>query len=32
MAAHSTILAGEIPQTEEPGELEFIESHGVGHD
>ena len=32
MATHSTVLAREIPQTEEPGELEFTESHGVGHD
>ena len=27
MATHSSILAWEIPRAEEPGELEFTESH-----
>ena len=30
MATHSSILAGKIPWTEEPGELQSIGS--VGHD
>ena len=32
MAAHSSILAWEIPWTEEPGGLQFLESQRVGHD
>ena len=32
MATHSSTLAWKIPWTEEPGELESIESHRVGHD
>ena len=32
MAAHSSILAGEIPWTEEPGGLPSVGSHRVGHD
>ena len=32
MAAHSSILAWEIPWTEEPGGLQFIWSHKVGRD
>ena len=31
MAAHSSILAWEIPWTEEPGELPSMGSHRVGH-
>ena len=31
-ATHSSILAWSIPWTEEPGELQFIGSHRVGHD
>ena len=31
MATHSHILAGEIPWTEEPGELPSMGSHRVGH-
>ena len=31
MATHSRILDWRIPQTEEPGGLQFIGSHGVGH-
>ena len=31
MAAHSSILAWEIPQTEEPGGLESMGSQEVGH-
>ena len=31
MATHSSILAWEIPWTEEPGGLESIELHGFGH-
>ena len=31
MATHSSILAWEIPWTEEPGGLQFMESHRVGH-
>ena len=32
MATHSNILARRIPQTEEPGGLQFIVSERVGHD
>ena len=32
MATHSSILAKKIPWTEEPGELQFMGSPGVGHD
>ena len=32
MATHSSILAWRIPWTEEPGRLQSIGSHGVGHD
>ena len=32
MATHSSILAWEIPQTEEPGRLQSMESQRVGHD
>ena len=32
MATHSSILAWRIPWTEEPGRLQSIESHRVGHD
>ena len=32
MAAHSSILAWEIPWTEEAGWLQFMESQRVGHD
>ena len=32
MATHSSILAWEIPGTEEPGELSSMGSHRVGHD
>ena len=31
-AAHSSILAWEIPWTEEPGGLQSMGSHRVGHD
>ena len=31
MATHSSILALEIPWAEEPGGLQSIGSHGVGH-
>ena len=31
MAAHSSICAWRIPWTEEPGELQFLGSHKVGH-
>ena len=31
MAIHSSILAWEIPWTEEPGELQSIRSQRVGH-
>ena len=30
MAAHSSILAGEIPWTEEPGGLQYMGSQRVG--
>ena len=32
MATHSSILAWEIPQTEEPGGLQSIRSEGVGYE
>ena len=32
MATHSSILAGRIPWTEEPGGLQSMESQRVGHD
>ena len=32
MAIHSSILAWEIPWTEEPGGLQFMGSQRVGHD
>ena len=32
MATHSSILAWEIPWTEEAGWLQFMESQRVGHD
>ena len=32
MATHSSILALEIPWTEEPGRLQSMEPQGVGHD
>ena len=32
MATHSSILAWEIPWTEEPGELQSTGSQRVGHD
>ena len=32
MAIHFSILAWRIPQTEEPGRLQFIKLHGVRHD
>ena len=32
MATHSSILDWEIPWTEEPGGLQSMRSHGVGHD
>ena len=32
MATHSSTLAWRIPWTEEPGELETMESQRVGHD
>ena len=32
MAAHSSILAWEIPWTEEPGRLQSMGSHRVRHD
>ena len=32
MATHSSILAWRIPQTEEPGGLQSMGSHRVGHD
>ena len=31
MATHSSILAWRIPWTEEPGGLQFVESHRVRH-
>ena len=32
MATHSSILAWEIPRTEEPGRLQSMGSQKVGHD
>ena len=32
MATHSSILAWEVPRTEEPGGLQSMGLHGVGHD
>ena len=32
MATHSSILAWRIPQTEEPGGLQSMGSHRIGHD
>ena len=32
MATHSSILAWRIPWTEEPGRLQAVGSHRVGHD
>ena len=32
MATHSSILAWRVPWTEEPGGLQSIGSHRVGHD
>ena len=32
MATHSSILAREVPGTEEPGRLQSKESQGVRHD
>ena len=32
MATHSGTLAWKIPWTEEPGQLQSMESQGVGHD
>ena len=32
MATHSRILAREIPRTQEPGGLQFMGLHRVGHD
>ena len=32
MASHSSILAWKIPWTEEPGGLQFMGLHRVGHD
>ena len=32
MATHSSILAWEIPWTEEPGGLQSVDSQRVGHD
>ena len=32
MATHSSILAREIPRTEEPDELQLMELQRVGHD
>ena len=32
MATHSSILAWEIPRTEEPGVLQSLGSQRVGHD
>ena len=32
MATHSSILAWRIPWTEEPGGLQSMGLHGVGHD
>ena len=32
IATHSSILAGKILWTEEPGELQFVELQRAGHD
>ena len=32
MATHTSILAWRIPRTEEPGMLQSMGSHRVGHD
>ena len=32
MATHSSVLAGKIQRTEEPGELQSMGSQRVGHD
>ena len=32
IATHSSILAWEIPQTEQPGRLQYIGLQRVGHD
>ena len=32
MATHSSILAQKVSWTEEPGRLQYIASHTVGHD
>ena len=32
MAIHSSILAWRIPWTEDPGRLQFMGLHSVGHD
>jgi len=32
MATHSSILAWKIPWTEEPGGLQSMGSHRIGHD
>ena len=32
MATHSSILAGEISQTEEPGGLQFMKAQRIGRD
>ena len=32
MAIHSSILAWRMPQTEEPGGLQFMGLHRIGHD
>ena len=32
LATHSRILAREIPRTQEPGGLQFMGLHRVGHD
>ena len=32
IAIHSSILAGKIPWTEDPGGLQSMGSHRVGHD
>ena len=31
-ATHYSVLAWEVPSTEEPGKLQSMESQGVGHD
>ena len=31
LASYSTTLAWKIPQTEEPGGLQFMGSQGIGH-